>query len=146
MSNCFCFMKLICQCFILALSEFCTDYKIPTFLILVYFWTDKHPGQWILGGGWNNDFWGGDFPDASWLDDISPDNPVCFQTRESNLFWEATGLPADLFQLQVWLSRMDGHMGIANSLAMKIAGINRSTNDPIGGTIMRTAEGGNTTN
>jgi len=41
---------------------------------------------------------------------------------------------------------MDGHMGIANSLAMKIAGINRSTNDPIGGTIMRTAAGGNTTN
>ncbi|PVH37493.1 hypothetical protein PAHAL_5G017200 [Panicum hallii] len=77
---------------------------------------DKHPGQWILGGGWNNDVWGGDFPAASWLDDISPDNPV-------------------------WLSRMDGHMGIANSLAMKIAGIDRSTNDPIGGAIMRTAEG-----
>ncbi|RLM61486.1 putative amidohydrolase YtcJ [Panicum miliaceum] len=77
---------------------------------------DKHPGQWILGGGWNNDVWEGDFPAASWLDDISPDNPV-------------------------WLSRMDGHMGIANSLAMKIAGIDRSTNDPIGGAIMRTAEG-----
>ncbi|KAG2594248.1 hypothetical protein PVAP13_5NG632700 [Panicum virgatum] len=36
---------------------------------------------------------------------------------------------------------MDGHMGIANSLAMKIAGIDKTTNDPIGGTIMRTAEG-----
>ncbi|KAF8646759.1 hypothetical protein HU200_065550 [Digitaria exilis] len=44
----------------------------------------------------------------------------------------------------VWLSRMDGHMGIANSLAMKIAGIDSSTNDPIGGTIIRTAEGGPT--
>ncbi|CAO2167744.1 unnamed protein product [Urochloa humidicola] len=77
---------------------------------------DKHPGQWILGGGWSNDVWGGDFPSAAWLDDISPDNPV-------------------------WLSRMDGHMGIANSLATKIAGIDRSTTDPIGGTIMRTAEG-----
>ncbi|KAF8642101.1 hypothetical protein HU200_067358 [Digitaria exilis] len=78
---------------------------------------DKHPGQWILGGGWNNDAWGGDFPAAAaWLDDISPDNPV-------------------------WLSRMDGHMGIANSLAMKIAGIDRSTHDPIGGTIIRTSEG-----
>nr|CAB3479458.1 unnamed protein product [Digitaria exilis] len=43
--------------------------------------------------------------------------------------------------LQVWLSRMDGHMGIANSLAMKIAGIDRSTHDPIGGTIIRTSEG-----
>jgi len=41
---------------------------------------------------------------------------------------------------------MDGHMGIANSLAMKIAGIDTTTNDAIGGTIMRRAEGGNTTN
>ncbi|TVU36822.1 hypothetical protein EJB05_18771 [Eragrostis curvula] len=77
---------------------------------------DKPSGQWILGGGWNNDFWGGDFPTAAWLDDISPDNPI-------------------------WLSRMDGHMGVANSLAMKIAGINKSTNDPVGGTIMRTPDG-----
>jgi hypothetical protein len=52
-------------------------------------WTDKHHGQWILGGGWNNEFWGGDFPVASWSDDISLDNPVCFQTCELNFFWEA---------------------------------------------------------
>lgn len=76
----------------------------------------KHRGQWVLGGGWNSDIWGGDFPTAAWLDDISPDNPV-------------------------WLSRMDGHTGVANSLAMKIAGINKNTNDPVGGTIMRTTEG-----
>ncbi|WVZ67397.1 hypothetical protein U9M48_016480 [Paspalum notatum var. saurae] len=43
--------------------------------------------------------------------------------------------------LYVWLSRMDGHMGVANSLAMKIAGIDKNTNDPIGGTIMRTTKG-----
>ncbi|PWZ30262.1 putative amidohydrolase YtcJ [Zea mays] len=77
---------------------------------------DKQPGQWILGGGWNDDFGGDGFPAAVWLDDISPDNPV-------------------------WLSRMDGHMGVANSLAMKIAGIDKNTNDPIGGTIIRTTEG-----
>ncbi|KAG8079097.1 hypothetical protein GUJ93_ZPchr0007g6255 [Zizania palustris] len=77
---------------------------------------DKHHGQWVFGGGWNNDFWGGDFPTAAWLDDISPDNPV-------------------------WLSRMDGHMGIGNSLAMRIAGIDKNTNNPIGGTIMKTPEG-----
>uniref|UniRef100_A0ACD5WL77 Uncharacterized protein n=2 Tax=Avena sativa TaxID=4498 RepID=A0ACD5WL77_AVESA len=76
---------------------------------------DKHPGQWIRGGGWNNDFWGGDFPTAAWLDEICPDNPV-------------------------WLSRMDGHMGVANSLAMKIAGIDKNTNDPVGGTVVRTTE------
>ncbi|XP_003565094.1 uncharacterized protein LOC100840102 isoform X2 [Brachypodium distachyon] len=76
---------------------------------------DKHHGQWLLGGGWNNDGWGGDFPTAAWFDDISPDNPV-------------------------WLSRMDGHMGVANSLAMKIAGIDKNTKDPVGGTIVRTTE------
>ncbi|VAH69365.1 unnamed protein product [Triticum turgidum subsp. durum] len=35
---------------------------------------------------------------------------------------------------------MDGHMGLANSLAMKIAGIDKNTNDPVGGTIVRTTE------
>lgn len=57
-----------------------------------------------------------------------------------------TGIASDLFRMQVWLSRMDGHMGVANSLAMKIAGIDKNTNDPIGGTIIRTTEGGNATN
>lgn len=37
-------------------------------------------------------------------------------------------------------------MGVANSLALKMAGIDKDTIDPIGGTIMRTTEGGNTTN
>jgi predicted amidohydrolase YtcJ len=50
------------------------------------FKTDKDPGQWVRGGGWNNDFWGGDFPTAGWLDNISPDNPVSFYSQELNLF------------------------------------------------------------
>ncbi|KAJ7005009.1 protein LONG AFTER FAR-RED 3 isoform X1 [Populus alba x Populus x berolinensis] len=53
-------------------------------------------GSWVLGGGWNNDLWGGELPMASWLDDFTADNPV-------------------------WLTRMDGHMGLANSLALKLA-------------------------
>lgn len=44
---------------------------------------------------------------------------------------------------QVWLSRMDGHMGWANSVALSLAGITNLTNNPRGGTIMRTADGGN---
>lgn len=44
--------------------------------------------------------------------------------------------------IQVWLSRMDGHMGLANSLALKRAGITNDTEDPAGGTIIRTANGG----
>lgn len=33
-------------------------------------------GSWILGGGWNNDLWGGDLPAASWINDVTPNNPV----------------------------------------------------------------------
>ncbi|KAK7323297.1 hypothetical protein VNO77_26763 [Canavalia gladiata] len=73
-------------------------------------------GSWIFGGGWNNDLWGGDFPAASWIDDITPNNPV-------------------------WLSRMDGHMGLANSVALRMAGITNLTDNPRGGTIMKTACG-----
>ncbi|GAB2217722.1 hypothetical protein Droror1_Dr00000930 [Drosera rotundifolia] len=76
----------------------------------------KEQGSWILGGGWNNDLWGGDLPLASWVDDITPNNPV-------------------------WLSRMDGHMGLANSLALKVAGITRDTEDPVGGTIVKDDDG-----
>ncbi|GMH15713.1 hypothetical protein Nepgr_017554 [Nepenthes gracilis] len=74
----------------------------------------KKHGSWIVGGGWNNDLWGGELPMASWIDDITPHNPV-------------------------WLSRMDGHMGLANSLALRIAGITHDMKDPQGGTIVRTS-------
>ncbi|XP_042387224.1 protein LONG AFTER FAR-RED 3-like isoform X2 [Zingiber officinale] len=76
----------------------------------------KDVGEWILGGQWNNDNWGGDLPLSSWIDSITPDNPV-------------------------WLSRTDGHMGLANSLALKIAGISNRTSDPVGGTIMKNLDG-----
>ncbi|CAK9171042.1 unnamed protein product [Ilex paraguariensis] len=74
------------------------------------------PGSWVLGGGWNNDLWGGELPMASWIDDFTPHNPV-------------------------WISRMAGHMGLANSLALKIAQITNSTEDPIGGAITRNSSG-----
>ncbi|KAG6628341.1 hypothetical protein I3843_14G009800 [Carya illinoinensis] len=73
-------------------------------------------GSWILGGGWNNDLWGGELPVASWVDHITAYNPV-------------------------WLSRMDGHMGLANSVALKLSGISNLSEDPEGGTIMRTVGG-----
>ncbi|XP_039136012.1 protein LONG AFTER FAR-RED 3 [Dioscorea cayenensis subsp. rotundata] len=76
----------------------------------------KLPGEWVLGSGWNNDIWGGDLPIASWIDDVTPNNPV-------------------------WLSRVDGHMGLANTLAMNIAGISKYTHDPVGGTISKTMDG-----
>ncbi|MBA0662939.1 hypothetical protein Goklo_007000 [Gossypium klotzschianum] len=73
-------------------------------------------GSWILGGGWNNDLWGGELPMASWIDEVTPDNPV-------------------------WLTRMDGHMGLANSVALKLAGVTNLTKDPNGGKIVQTADG-----
>ncbi|KAK9912780.1 hypothetical protein M0R45_036622 [Rubus argutus] len=73
-------------------------------------------GSWVLGGGWNNDLWGGELPLASWIDDITPYNPV-------------------------FLYRMDGHMSLANSVALKLAGITKSSEDPNGGTIMKTTSG-----
>ncbi|GAB2266033.1 Protein LONG AFTER FAR-RED 3 [Dionaea muscipula] len=76
----------------------------------------KKQGSWILGAGWNNDLWGGALPSSSWINDITPHNPV-------------------------WLSRMDGHMGLANSLALKMAGITGDTEDPEGGTIMKNIDG-----
>lgn len=73
-------------------------------------------GSWLLGGGWNNELWGGEFPMASWINDITPHNPV-------------------------WLSRTDGHMGLANALALKVAGVNNLTKDPDGGSIVRNGDG-----
>ncbi|KAH9658672.1 protein LONG AFTER FAR-RED 3 [Citrus sinensis] len=83
---------------------------------VVQIYADSKKGSWILGGGWNNDLWGGDLPMASWIDDITPHNPV-------------------------WLSRMDGHMGLANSVALQLVGITNLSEDPNGGTIMKTSSG-----
>ncbi|KAL8555259.1 hypothetical protein ACS0TY_003170 [Phlomoides rotata] len=78
--------------------------------------SNMQPGSWLLGGGWNNDLWGGELPMASWINDITPENPV-------------------------WLSRMDGHMGLANSLALKLAEISNNTLDPDGGVVVRNSVG-----
>jgi len=73
------------------------------------------PGTWILGGNWDEKDWGR-MPEKGWIDSVTPDNPV-------------------------FVSRLDGHMGLANSLAMKIAGLDRSVRDVKGGAISRNASG-----
>ncbi len=66
---------------------------------------------WIMGGGWNQEAWGlGRFPNAADLDAVVPDRPV-------------------------WLTRVDGHAGWANSRAMTTAGITAATRSPPGGRI-----------
>jgi len=77
------------------------------------------PGTWILGGDWDHENWGGLLPQASWIDSITPNNPV-------------------------FISRLDGHMGLANSAAMKLAAITSATAAVSGGTIVLDA-GGNAT-
>ena len=75
------------------------------------------PGEWILGRGWDQNRWPGkQFPAASTLDAAVPDHPV-------------------------WLRRVDGHAGWANSAAMRAAGVTASTPDPEGGRIIRDAQG-----
>jgi predicted amidohydrolase YtcJ len=71
------------------------------------------PGKWITGRGWIETFWKPPkFPTRQDLDKIAPNNPI-------------------------FLTRADGHAAIANSAALKIAGIDRNTPDPFGGQILK---------
>ena len=75
------------------------------------------PGEWILGRGWDQNRWPGkQFPTAAPLDVAIPDHPV-------------------------WLRRVDGHAGVANTAAMRAAGVTAATPDPAGGRIIRDASG-----
>lgn len=73
-------------------------------------------GRWITGGDWDHEAWGGELPRKEWIDSITADIPV-------------------------FVSRLDGHMGLANSAALRLAGINAQTPNPPGGTIVRDAQG-----
>ena len=78
-----------------------------------------HPDRpWVLGRGWNQELWPEKrFPTAAELDAVVPDRPV-------------------------WLTRVDGHAGWANSQALSAAGVTAATRDPSGGKIERLAPGG----
>jgi predicted amidohydrolase YtcJ len=78
----------------------------------------KQPkGRWILGGQWDHENWTpNDLPTAALIDAVTPDNPV-------------------------FINRLDGHMALANSLAMKLAGVDKNTKDVTGGMIVRDAAG-----
>jgi predicted amidohydrolase YtcJ len=73
-------------------------------------------GTWILGGDWDHENWGGEMPDRAWIDEVTSNHPV-------------------------WVNRLDGHMALANSKALELSGITKSTPEVAGGTVVRRASG-----
>ena len=74
------------------------------------------PGAWITGGDWDHEQWGGELPRRDWIDSVTPNNPV-------------------------WINRLDGHMSLANSAALRAAKVTRASRNVAGGTIVRDASG-----
>jgi predicted amidohydrolase YtcJ len=74
-------------------------------------------GEWILGGDWDDQRWDPPaLPTRELIDALTPETPV-------------------------FISRYDGHMGLANSVALKLAGVTAATEDPPGGTVVKDAQG-----
>ena len=76
----------------------------------------RPPGTWIVGGDWDHEQWGGELPSRTWIDSVTPNHPV-------------------------WVNRLDGHMSLANSAALSLAGVTSTTKDIEGGTIVRDRTG-----
>ena len=74
-------------------------------------------GTWIQEGNWDHETWPSKaLPTRALIDAVTPDHPVFVQ-------------------------RLDGHMALANSLALRLSGVTRESRDPEGGTIVRDARG-----
>ena len=79
------------------------------------------PGRWMQGGDWDEEAWPSENLPNRWLiDPVTPRTPV-------------------------FTSRYDGHAGLANSLALKLAGVTKDTPDPVGGVIVRDPKSGEPT-
>ena len=78
-------------------------------------------GRWITGGDWDHERWpDAKLPTKELIDRYTPNTPV-------------------------FVNRLDGHMALANSLALKLAGVTSATKDPDGGVIVRDAKTGEPT-
>jgi predicted amidohydrolase YtcJ len=74
-------------------------------------------GEWIMGGDWDETKWTpASLPTHEMIDAVTPNNPVA-------------------------VSRYDGHMVLANAIALQLAGITAKTSDPPGGSIVRDGKG-----
>jgi predicted amidohydrolase YtcJ len=79
--------------------------------------TRLEPGRWVLGGNWDHESWPGTpLPERGWIDSITPLNPV-------------------------FLTRLDGHMAVANTAALRVGRVTRATPEVPGGTIVRDRRG-----
>ena len=83
---------------------------------IVEFAAARPAGSWIRNGDWDHEQWGGALPSKEWVDSQTPDHAV-------------------------WVNRLDAHMSLANTAAMRLAGVTRDTPDVAGGTIVRDAAG-----
>lgn len=72
--------------------------------------------RWILTGNWDHENWGGELPHRDWIDAGTGDTPV-------------------------FVTRLDGHMALANSAALKLAGVDKNMKTPEGGEIIRDETG-----
>jgi predicted amidohydrolase YtcJ len=82
-------------------------------------------GRWVAGGDWDHERWpdvngSAPLPTKELIDSFTPDRPV-------------------------FVNRLDGHMALANSYALRLAGVTRDTPDPPGGLIVRDAKTGEPT-
>jgi len=83
-------------------------------------------GRWVTGGDWDHERWTAaadgraPLPTKELIDRFTPETPV-------------------------FVNRLDGHMALANSAALKLAGVTRETKDPLGGLIVRDAQNGEPT-
>ena len=73
-------------------------------------------GTWIIGGDWDHTLWGGELPRRDWIDAVTPDHPV-------------------------WINRLDGHMALANTAALRATGVADNVTDVPGGEILRDSRG-----
>lgn len=76
----------------------------------------EHSGEWVLFGNWDHEAWGGELPTRDWIDAATGSTPV-------------------------FVGRTDGHMALANSEALRLAGIDETTPPAQGGEIVRDANG-----
>jgi len=91
------------------------------FAALIEARADKYATRWITGGDWDHDNWpGGNLPTKELIDGATARTPV-------------------------FVNRYDGHMALANSYVLKLAGIDKNTPDPQGGTIVHDKKTGEPT-